>query len=151
MLCACTPFCRYTTVQLLLPSRRVLMEKRCHHVVIECLPLRMLGCLLPRTSQNPQKAKFAEFLFHALQSIGAGRSYEPPHFTLSTTFCAWGANSSNSLAGLKKPIVTVSPSRSSKTMTRTFSPSASKIGSPVLNLTRSTQFGWPTIVVHVPL
>jgi hypothetical protein len=46
-------------VQLLLPSRRVLMEKRCHHVVIECLPLRMLGCLLPRTSENPQNANFA--------------------------------------------------------------------------------------------
>jgi hypothetical protein len=34
-------------VQLQLPSRRVLMEKRCHHVVIEFLPLRLLGRLLP--------------------------------------------------------------------------------------------------------
>ena len=54
-------------MHLLLPSRRVLMEKRCHHVVIECLPLRMLGCLLPRTSENAQKAKFAEFLFYVLE------------------------------------------------------------------------------------
>src|SRR5215208_1870453 len=54
------PFCRYTTVQLLL-------EKRCHHVVIECWPLLLLGSLLPRTSENAQKAKFAEFLFHALR------------------------------------------------------------------------------------
>src|SRR5215208_582684 len=53
------PFCRYTTVQLLLPSCRVLMEKRCHHVLFECWPLRLLGCLLPRTSENTQNAKFA--------------------------------------------------------------------------------------------
>ena len=41
-----TPF-RYTTVQLQLPSRRVLMSQRCHHVVMEFLPLRLLGRLLP--------------------------------------------------------------------------------------------------------
>src|ERR687889_681103 len=46
------PFCRYTTVHLLLPSRRVLMEKRCHHVLFECLPLHPLGRLLPRTSRK---------------------------------------------------------------------------------------------------
>ena len=43
---------RYTTVQLLLPSRRVLMEKRCHDVVIECLLLRLMGRLLSRTSEK---------------------------------------------------------------------------------------------------
>jgi hypothetical protein len=43
--------------------------------------------------------------------------YEPLHSTLSSTFCASGACSPNSLAGLTKPIVTVSPSTSSKTMT----------------------------------
>src|SRR5215212_7975652 len=75
--------------------------------------------------------------------------YEPLHSTLSSTFCASGANSPNSLAGLTKPIVTVSPSTSSKTMTPAFSPSTSKIGPPVLNLNRSTQFGLPIIVVHV--
>ena len=34
-------FFRYTAAQLLLPSRRMLMEKRRRHVVIECLPLRV--------------------------------------------------------------------------------------------------------------
>src|SRR3712207_1454151 len=74
--------------------------------------------------------------------------YEPLHSTLSSTFCASGACSPNSLAGLTKPIVTVSPSTSSKTVTPTFSPSTSKIGPPVLNLERSTQFGLPAIDVH---
>src|SRR5215213_9789082 len=75
--------------------------------------------------------------------------YEPLHSTLSSTFCASGASSPNSLAGLTKPIVTVSPSTSSKTMTPALYPSPSKIGPPVLNLKRSTQFGLPTIEVHV--
>ena len=38
-----------------------------------------------------------------------------------------------------------------ETVTRTFTPSRRKIGSPVLNLMRSTQFGLPTIVEHVGL
>src|SRR5215210_3095934 len=77
--------------------------------------------------------------------------YEPLHSTLSSTFCASGASSPNSLAGLTKPIVTVSPPTSSKTMTPALSPSTSKIGPPVLNLKRSTQFGLPTHDVHVGL
>jgi hypothetical protein len=44
----------------------MLMEMRCRHVVIEFLPLRLLGRLLPRTSQNSFKANFREFLFHAI-------------------------------------------------------------------------------------
>jgi hypothetical protein len=44
----------------------MLMEKRCRHVVIECSPLRVMGHLLPGTSQNSVKAKFAECTFHAL-------------------------------------------------------------------------------------
>jgi hypothetical protein len=39
-----------TQGQLLVPSRRVLMAQQCHHVVIEFLPLRVMGRLLPRTS-----------------------------------------------------------------------------------------------------
>jgi hypothetical protein len=38
----------------------MLMEMRCRHVVIEFLPLRLLGRLLPRTSQNSFKANFRE-------------------------------------------------------------------------------------------
>jgi hypothetical protein len=38
----------------------MLMEMRCRHVVIEFLPLRLLGRLLPRTSQNSFKANFYE-------------------------------------------------------------------------------------------
>jgi hypothetical protein len=49
----------------LLPRRRMLMEMRCRHVVIEFLPLRLLGRLLPRTSQNSFKGNFREFIFHA--------------------------------------------------------------------------------------
>src|SRR5215218_5423410 len=77
--------------------------------------------------------------------------YEPLHSTLSSTFCASGANSPNSLARLTKPIVTVSPSMSSKTMALALYPSTSKIVAPVLNLKRSTQFGLPTSDEHVGL
>jgi hypothetical protein len=44
----------------LLPRRRMLMEMRCRHVVIEFLPLRLLGRLLPRTSQNSYSTHFGE-------------------------------------------------------------------------------------------
>src|SRR5215207_4982856 len=46
-------------VQLLLPSRRVSTLKGCHHAVVECLPLRLSGCLLPRTSQNSSSRTLA--------------------------------------------------------------------------------------------
>jgi hypothetical protein len=59
-------------VQLLLPSCRVLMEKRCHHVLFECLPLRLLGCMLPRTSENPQNANFALTEFSEVGLPGDG-------------------------------------------------------------------------------
>src|SRR5215208_1322888 len=39
-------------VQLLLPSRSVSVLNGCHHAVVECLPLRLTDCLLPRTSEN---------------------------------------------------------------------------------------------------
>ena len=55
------PFCRYTTVHLLLPSCRMLMEKRCHQVLFECLPLRLLDCLLPRTSEKPHSTTLGEY------------------------------------------------------------------------------------------
>ena len=40
------PFGRYTTVQLLLSSRRVLMPERCQHALVECWPRRPIGRLL---------------------------------------------------------------------------------------------------------
>jgi hypothetical protein len=53
---------------------------------------------------------------------GAKGYYEPLHCTVSITFCASGANSSNSVAGLPKPITTVCPSTSSKTIRRNLAP-----------------------------
>src|SRR5215211_4596400 len=114
------------------------------------------------TSENPQKAKFAEIVKGEVQlpripiprtrmNKNAKGYYEPLHSTLCSTFCASGANSPNSLARLTKPIVTVLPSMSSKTMALALSPSTSNIGAPVLNLKRSTQFGLPTNDEHVPL
>src|SRR5215213_5327127 len=43
---------RYTKAQRILRSRRVSKPEGCHHAVVGCLPLRPMGCLLRRTSEN---------------------------------------------------------------------------------------------------
>src|SRR5829696_5917885 len=45
-------------VQLLLLSRSVSTPKGCHQAVVECLPLRLSGCLLPRTSEYSSSTQF---------------------------------------------------------------------------------------------
>src|SRR5215208_4585256 len=47
----------------------------------------------------------------------AGFCYEPPHFTLSTTFWALDSNLSNVSGGPANQIITVSPFTSSRTNT----------------------------------
>src|SRR5215212_9941116 len=52
-----------------------------------------------------------------LLRIDLEHSYEPLHFTLSTTFWASGANLSNTSGGAANQIITVSPLTSSRTKT----------------------------------
>ena len=59
-------------------------------------------------------------LWRARKRGEPGCSYEPPHFTLFTTFCASGKKSWKSLAELPKSIATVEPFTSSRTMTLRF-------------------------------
>src|SRR5215213_11085887 len=66
---------RYTKAQRILCSRRVSKPEGCHHAIVGCLPLRPMGCLLRRTSENSLLLK----PYEKVSSAGKAPHHEATH------------------------------------------------------------------------